>query len=276
MTILGDFHMHSQFCPHGSDDTMEQYVQKAIEQGLQAVSFTEHAPLPLEFTDPAPTNDSVMNWHDVDVYLKEGNRLKQKYKQNIVVHIGFEVDYLLGFEKETEKVLNQLGSNIDDAILSVHMLKAPNDTYVCLDYSANEFGRIVDLFGSIDRVYDAYFNTLKAAIASDLGAYKPKRIGHISLIDKFHKQFHPVRHIEPVLEEILDLMKQKHYSLDVNTAGFYKEWCGVSYPAPEVITLAAEKGIPLVPGSDSHLAEHVGRGFDRLPSDLLFSLPTRS
>ena len=58
---MKDGHIHTPYCPHGTDDKFEQYVEKAIKVGLDEISFTEHFPLPKGFTDPAPNNDSSIN-----------------------------------------------------------------------------------------------------------------------------------------------------------------------------------------------------------------------
>lgn len=272
----GDFHVHTQFCPHGADDLMEQYVVTAIERGLTHLSFTEHAPLPTGFEDPVPAKDSAMCKEDLSAYFAEGARLKEKYKDKISIHIGFEVDYIVGYEKETEAFLNEFGKKMDDAILSVHMLQAPNDEYVCVDYSLEEFKRIIKLFGSVEAVYQAYYDTVIQSLHASLGKYKPTRIGHITLIEKFSKSIKPEISFRNKIYEILKLVKQKNYSLDANTAGFFKKDCGSSYPPPAWMKIANENKIPLVYGSDSHRAADIGVGFDLLPKNITFSFPSHN
>ncbi|WP_194709707.1 histidinol-phosphatase HisJ [Radiobacillus deserti] len=259
----GDFHVHTQYCPHGSKDTMEAYILRAIEKGLESLTFTEHAPLPDSFVDPVPNQDSAMSWTDVDAYLADGEKLKQKYKDDIHIKIGFEVDYIEGFEKETKNILNYFGSKIEDSILSVHMLRI-NDEYVCIDYSVDEFERILSLSNGIDSLYTLYYNTLKQSILADLGTYKPRRIGHMTLIEKFRKRFPTATDFSSLQKEILLLIQQEHLELDVNTAGFFKDWNENCYPPQQLIYKAKELGIPLVPGSDSHTAKHIARGFNRI------------
>ncbi|WP_117169549.1 histidinol-phosphatase HisJ [Paraliobacillus sediminis] len=275
MQVTGDFHVHTNFCPHGSSDLMEEYVLEAIEKDLAYISFTEHAPLPVTFVDPTPEKDSAMRLEDVRSYIKEGNRLKEKYQDKITIFIGFEVDFIEGYQGETEQFLNQYGLELDDAILSVHMLKAPNGSYVCLDYSAEEFKRIIGLFGSIDAVYKAYYQTVKRAVTQDLGKYKPTRIGHLTLIEKFVTLFPSTHPFDHELDELLKLIKEKEYQLDLNTAGLYKEHCKRIYPNQSVIAKANQLSIPFVTGSDSHVARTISRGFELLPEDILSSLPKR-
>ncbi|GGM37755.1 histidinol-phosphatase [Paraliobacillus quinghaiensis] len=275
MQPTGDFHVHTNFCPHGSLDKMESYVKEAIENNLQYLSFTEHAPLPRNFIDPTPASDSAMKWEDVEDYIKEGNRLKEKYRDQISILIGFEVDFIEGYHQDTEEFLNQYGDQIDDAILSVHMLKAPDNTYVCIDYSTEEFERIISLFGSIEFVYETYYQTVKSAIKHDLGKHKPTRIGHLTLIEKFANLYPTNKTFDSEIDEILKLIKEKGYMLDLNTAGLYKTHCKSIYPNQSVIKKANQLSIPFVTGSDSHEAKTIARGFDQLPTDIMLSVPSK-
>ena len=45
-----DGHVHTELCPHGSGDKTALMVEKAIELHLEKICFTEHAPLPVEFS----------------------------------------------------------------------------------------------------------------------------------------------------------------------------------------------------------------------------------
>ncbi|WP_053219530.1 histidinol-phosphatase HisJ [Virgibacillus senegalensis] len=272
MNFSGDFHVHTPFCQHGTEDKMEDYINQAIERGLTYLTFTEHAPLPNGFSDPAPGKDSSMPADAVETYLQEARRLKKKYRDKLVIQVGFEVDFIEGFEKETRMLLEKWGPLIDDAILSVHMLRSPEGRFFCLDYSAREFSSIVSVFGSVDAVYATYYRTLRQAIETDLGLFKPKRLGHITLVEKFRQAFPPSRKFDREISEILELVAGKGMELDINTAGLYKEHCQSIYPSESFIRKAAELAIPLVPGSDSHQANHIARGFQRLP-ELPYRLP---
>lgn len=263
MKFIGDYHVHTPFCPHGTDDEWEDYIVNAIELGLKEISFTEHAPLPASFTDPVPEQDSSMDWHDLEKYFKKGEQLKVKYQNQIKVNIGFEVDYIEGYEQETKQFLNKYGDRIDDAILSVHMLKLENGEYICLDYSDKEFGNLIEQLGSVEAAYQSYYRTVKLAIEADLGTYKPTRIGHLSLVEKFQKKYPSGYEDSDMIEDILQSIKSKNYSLDLNTAGLYKPLCQSLYPNQQIIDRARALNIPLLPGSDSHQATTIARGFNK-------------
>ena len=97
--------------------------------------------LPANFVDPTPEKDSGMKPELLSTYIETLSQLKQQYKKDINIHIGLEVDYIVGYEKETKKFLNMLALLLMMRSLSVHFLKW-KDEYVCIDYSETEFYEI--------------------------------------------------------------------------------------------------------------------------------------
>ncbi len=254
-------HIHTPYCPHGTRDPLDQYIKEAISHGFSEISFTEHAPLPANFSDPAPGQDSSMDINELENYLQEIESLKKKYKDNIKINVGFEVDFIEGFENDTREFLDTYGKRIDDAILSVHFLKFENE-YDCVDYSPQNFAEMVKKYGSIEKVYKNYYRTVLMSIHADLGIYKPKRIGHITLVHKFQKKFPPGYNDEADIMEILKAIKDKGYSLDFNGAGTAKPLCGEPYPPLWAANIASTLGIPLVYGSDAHQVKELLQGYD--------------
>jgi histidinol-phosphatase (PHP family) len=49
--IIRDGHIHSPYCPHGTKDTFEMYVEKALMEDLEEMTFTEHMPFSDYFMD---------------------------------------------------------------------------------------------------------------------------------------------------------------------------------------------------------------------------------
>ncbi|MDZ5472531.1 histidinol-phosphatase HisJ [Bacillus sp. 31A1R] len=261
--MLINGHIHTPFCPHGTKDELHQYVEKAITLGFDQITFTEHAPLPKGFIDTTPTRDSSMSLNELGLYFEEVNRVKKIYQKHISVLVGLEVDYIEGFEKEITSFLNQFGNKLDDSILSVHFLKR-NGQYECLDYSPQLFEEMIHKYGSVEAIYGNYYRTLLMSIRSDLGVYKPKRIGHMTLIRKFHKKFPTIHKYEAEILEILTTIKNKGYELDYNGAGTAKPLCKEPYPPEWIALKAIELGIPLIYGSDAHQVKELMQGFDEL------------
>lgn len=261
--IVRDGHVHTPFCPHGTKDPFESYIQKALELGIKEITFTEHMPLPGIFMDPELLKSSALQEKDVDEYIRELDRLKFDYNREIKINIGFEVDYIDGYEEQLKEMLNRYGSKIDDSILSVHFVKV-EDQYYCVDESLEGFGRLVERLGSLERVYDKYFETLIKAVKADLGAYKPIRIGHPTLVRIFNLKYpHEYKNMA-LFEELALEIKKRNYEIDFNTAGLRKPYCKEAYPSGGFIELIKKYGVQMVYGSDAHTAADVGRFFEEL------------
>lgn len=264
--MKSDRHVHTSFCPHGSSDTFNDYITRGIELGLKEITFTEHAPLPPNFQDPTPEKDSGMDATLLLDYFQELHVLKEHYKGKILIKRGLEVDFIEGYEKETTEFLNEVGEFLDDSILSVHFIKQEHNWH-CIDFSDDTFNDIATELGSIDAVYSKYYDTLEKSIHANLGLYKPKRIGHITLVHKFQHRFPPANNFDDHVYRVLDLIKEQGYSLDYNGAGFVKPLCREPYPPERFAKRAMDLGIPLVYGSDAHQAKDLGQGFDSLISE---------
>jgi histidinol-phosphatase (PHP family) len=259
-----DGHTHTEFCPHGSGELTELFIKRAIELGFFSYSLTEHPPLPPGFEDPAPTKDCFIAANDLEAYFRLARQLKQKFAGQIDLRIGLEVDYVPGYEGWIRDLLGRYGADLDDALLSIHFMQGRGG-WRCVDHSPNDFREgLLEVYGSAEAVHHAYWKMVKDALSADLGPYKPRRMGHLSLVHKFQRQF-PLSHQEyfrPQIEEILDIIKAKEMELDLDAAGIFKPDCQEVYPAPWIIKEAIRREIPLVYGSDAHSVKGVGQGFD--------------
>lgn len=260
-----DGHIHSPFCPHGTEDTFEQYIEKAIESGFTQITFTEHAPLPTNFKDPTPDKDSGMNPKHLKPYIEKLTELKEVYSKDISIHIGLEIDYIVGYETETRAFLDIVGPLLDDAILSVHFLKW-NDEYCCIDFSKDVFLEFASKVGSVEEIYNLYYETIKKSIDANLGRYKPRRIGHPTLVHKFQLAHGEKIQDEQQIKDILTYMKEKGYELDVNSAGISKEFCKEPYPSFEMIQFAQSIDLSMVFGSDAHSVKDLHQHYDKIYS----------
>ena len=84
MNVKRDGHIHSHYCPHGSNDSFESYIKKAIEEGIEEITFTEHMPMPKGIVLEGASSDfletSSPGIEEIDEYFKEANYYKEKYK----------------------------------------------------------------------------------------------------------------------------------------------------------------------------------------------------
>lgn len=256
-----DGHIHTPFCPHGTTDPFEKYIEKAINNNFSQITFTEHAPLPTNFVDPTPDKDSGMDPKLLTAYFEKLKQLKAEYEKDITIKIGLEVDYIVGYETETRALLDIVGPLLDDAILSVHFLKY-NDTYTCIDFSKEVYLDFAQKVGGIEALYSLYYDTVLKSIDANLGYFKPRRIGHPTLIHKFQLAHGEKIQDDDRIKEVLNHMKEKGYELDVNSAGLSKDYCKEPYPPLHMINYAQSISLPLVFGSDAHSVKDLHQHYE--------------
>ncbi|KGL46713.1 histidinol-phosphatase [Listeria sp. SHR_NRA_18] len=267
-----DGHTHTEFCPHGTGDTVEAMIEKAIGLGFTDYSITEHPPMPAVFEAVIanPMEDiatAAIRWDQLDAYFERAHAMKRKYKNQIRIHVGLEVDFLPGFEQDTRALLREYGSQMDDGVLSLHFMPGI-DGWRFIDFSAEDFeAGILKHYGSFEAVQKEYYGFIRESLLADLGPAKPTRLGHISLCQKFQRFFADEdtglkKATRQQVSELLKDIKARKYQLDWNTAGLYKEFCGETYPPLDVVNEARGLGIELVYGSDAHSLADVGRGYD--------------
>ena len=146
-------------------------------------------------------------------------------------------------------------------ILSVHFLKV-EDKFYAVD-GLESFEDLLKSVGTLSKVYDLYFDTLIKAIKSDLGEFKPRRIGHPTLVRIFNKKYPYNYENNKKIDEVLQAIKEANYEIDVNTAGLRKPYCGEVYPSGYFFNKAKELEIDMVFGSDSHKAEDIAANFNK-------------
>ncbi|WP_305767029.1 histidinol-phosphatase HisJ [Candidatus Epulonipiscium viviparus] len=252
---MRDGHIHTNYCPHGSKDTMEKYIERAIELGITEISFTEHFPLPKEFLECYPqfNNDGNMQEQELEPYIKEVECVKEKYKNKLKINIGVEVDYIEGYEQEIAAMLNKYGQFFDDGILSVHIIKV-GEKYFSIDYSQESFDELVKIAEGLDKVYQIYFETVKKSVEADIGKYKPTRVGHLNLVRIYSQDFVVDYSKFPIVAELLEAMNKNKYTIDYNIAGERKENCEI-YIDDYLFRKLLEWDIKMIYGSDAHSAE---------------------
>jgi histidinol-phosphatase (PHP family) len=267
-----DGHTHTEYCPHGTVTDMEEMIQKAIRLGFTHYSITEHAPLPIGFqkqcAGPAyPIVTGGMVAHDFEHYLSKVERLKKKYASEIQIYLGVELDYLPGFESWTKSFLEEYGVYLEDSILSVHFLNGI-DGIRAIDYTAKDFQEgILSYYGDFQSVQAEYLKNVYASLQVDLGKYKPRRIGHVSLIRKFiqscsSKTLDFSEESLQWYEKIFSEMEKQRLMLDFNMAGLFKEDCKETYPPVEILKQYNPQ-ITFVYGSDSHDISDLARGYNK-------------
>ncbi|MBR4446592.1 MAG: histidinol-phosphatase [Solobacterium sp.] len=110
--IKTNWHTHTARCGHAYG-TDEEYVQAAIRGGLKTLGFSDHA----AYTTPYPPER--MDIEQVPEYIASIRSLKEKYKNQISIHLGMEVEY---YPSQWE-TLTYYRKEMDYLILGQHQLE---------------------------------------------------------------------------------------------------------------------------------------------------------
>lgn len=101
--IIYNFHTHTKRCGHARDED-EEYVLSAIDEGIKELGFSDHI-----YLKGIDSPGIRMNENQVDDYIKSINFLKEKYKDKINIHLGFEAEYIPEFSDEYKKLFKEKG-----------------------------------------------------------------------------------------------------------------------------------------------------------------------
>lgn len=96
-----NYHTHTTRCGHASG-TEEEYIQRAIANGIEYMGFSDHAPF--IFPDGYQSSYRVP-FDKVEDYMTTVAALRTKYQNQIDLKIGFEMEYYpTHFEKMLQNV----------------------------------------------------------------------------------------------------------------------------------------------------------------------------
>ncbi|MCD7901286.1 MAG: histidinol-phosphatase [Bacteroides sp.] len=246
---LTNYHSHCSFCDGRAP--LEDFVKEAIWQGFTSYGISSHAPLPF-------STHWTMDWDQVSSYLKECNRIKNEYADQIEFYIGMEIDYLN--EESNPSVLKFQELPLDYRIGSVHLLYNHQNEVVDIDCSAPKFAEIVDTHfnGDLNEVIETYYNRLIRMI--DLGGFDI--LGHADKIHYNASCYRPGLLDEPwydsLMHDYFSLIAQKGYMVEINTKAFHQ--LGTFYPNEKHFTLLKNLEIPVLVNSDAHFTERINSG----------------
>jgi histidinol-phosphatase (PHP family) len=233
-----DLHNHTTRCNH-AEGTVDEYIQRAITLDIDVYGFSEHAPMDF---DPKYR----LKFEEMQAYTQDVLTAKQKYKNDIDIVLGYEVDWLQGHMDA-----RVLGAKVDYLIGSVHFIDKwsfDNPEFIG-EWKSKD----------IDEIWRAYFEATTAMVRSS----KFDIVGHLDLIKVF--KFMPKTDVRILAKETLEAIKSSNMVIELNGAGLRKP-IGEIYPSKSLLEMAYEMQIPITFGSDAHSVEQVGFGYERVTS----------
>jgi len=229
-----DLHNHTIRCNHAKG-SMDTYIERAIKLGIDIYGFSEHAPMDFD-------SYYRLDFNKMNVYENDVLNLKEKYKNDIKIILGYEVDYLKGHMDE-----RVLTSNVDYLIGSVHFLGEWGFDHP--DY-INEYKN-----RNINQIWQEYFDAIEAMAKT--GYFNI--VGHLDLIKIFN--FMPTKDIRNIATNALKAIKKSNMVLELNSAGLRKP-CKEIYPSLSLLEMAYELDIPITFSSDAHAIGQVGYRYE--------------
>lgn len=242
--ILANYHTHNHYCD--GKEAPEAYVKKAIELGFKALGFSSHAPVLFE-------NDYSISPEKLGDYCSEIERLKNIYSDQIDLFLSLEADYIpnkthdfLYFRKECK---------LDYIIGAIHLVAHPISGEIWfIDGGKQERWDkgLNDVFGGdIQDGVKAFYRQTNEMIESQ----RLDILGHFDKIKMHNKNrffSQEDRWYQNLIQEGLQLIKEKGVVMEINTRGLYKGRFDELFPNSSIFQKAQEMGIPLMLNTDAH------------------------
>ena len=87
--MIANYHTHTWRCLHATG-TEREYVENAIQGGLQILGFSDHTPMPYPNGYVSPLK---MRLDQLEDYVTTVHSLKKEYENDIQILLGLEVEY---------------------------------------------------------------------------------------------------------------------------------------------------------------------------------------
>jgi len=251
-----NFHTHSHF--DDGKEPLEDYVQAAIEAGMQAYGFSGHSPLPFD-------NHWSLPKDALPEYLAEAKRLREKYKHLIHIYVGLEIDYVPGYSENFRQLMDECG--LDYSIGSVHLVmkpgsKDPSDTWFIDGPREGYIQGINTIYGGdAKRAVQAYY----AQQAEMVETQRPAIIGHLDKVNMHNKGelFDAASGwYRQSVDHLLDAISGSGTIVELNTRGVYSGKTDDFFPNNEILKKCLDRDIPVMVNTDAHHPTQVDRLFD--------------
>ena len=224
-----NYHTHTIRCNHAIDKD-EQYILHAIQNGIKSLGFSDHIPFMsaggYESSYRIPTKN-------VKDYYESLNALKEKYAEQIEIHIGYEMEY---YEKYFSQMLKFAKDNgAEYLILGQHFYESEYDggKYV-LSYNINKDDLI------------SYVNSVIKGMETGVFTY----VAHPDIVLFYNDNDFYIKEMTRLAKK----SKELNVPLEINLLGIR---ANRTYPNPLFWEIAGKIQCPVTIGCDAHTAKDV-------------------
>lgn len=245
--------IHTHTILSDGKSTPEEIIKVAINKGFIGVGFSDHG-----FTD----FDLSYCITDIDKYKNKIQLLKDKYKSEIDIFLGVELDF---FSSENTK-------DYDFVIGSLHYIYK-SGRYYSVDESKDELRNCLDneFSGNEIELVKAYYDKLVEGTIKT----KPDVLGHFDVITKFGLINEESDKYRDTSKDALDAILDTDVIIEINTGAMSRGYKQYPYPKRELIERIFERDKKVMLGSDCHEASNMDFGFE-FTKKLLYDVGFRS
>lgn len=232
--IYFDSHMHTPLCKH-AEGLPVLYMEQAVARGLAGIVMTCHSPMPNGFS--SRVRMSPEQFPEYQAMVAEA---AAEAPEGFEVLLGLESDFFPGMEPWLQE------------------LHASADFHYILGSVHWHLPEYIDAFwrGDPFAFQRQYFDHLAESAESGLFDC----LAHPDLVKNASPSDWRLERILPFVEQALDRIAATGVAMELNTSGLNKSFPEMN-PGPEILARMAERGIPVVVGSDSHTPLRVADGF---------------
>lgn len=248
--IIADVHTHSEFSSD-AEQSVELMAKTAVEKGLSVLGISDHYDYNIFPDLNFPDNFEC----DIEAKEKETLRVKQLYRDRIIIQNGIE----LGIDAKSAKRCKEIAEeySFDYIIGSQHVIGG-KDPYPA------EYWQNRDVKGEIAHYFEDILSSLEAFSDFDIfghfdyplrypPAVKEGKIAPDELLED--------KKIKSLCDEALCVLAKGGKALEINTGGM-RSALSRTNPSVKILKRFFELGGRFVTfGSDAHVPEHIGYGF---------------
>lgn len=226
-----NYHTHTKRCSHATG-TEEEYILRAISGGIKYMGFSDHAPY---VCINGEESGYRVPMSEAGQYVADIAALRDKYKGQIDISIGFEMEY---YESEFERMLETVrGFGAEYLILGQHFFEDESSGAAHTSYASD----------SIEHLKH-YVHLVTKAMKTGAFTYvaHPDIVGFTGDEDVYLEE----------MKKICIASRELNVPLEINFLGIRD---GRIYPREIFWRLAGEVGSPVTFGFDAH---DVGSAYD--------------
>lgn len=241
---IADSHIHSNFSGD-CKEALENIFKYAINNNIDEITITDHL-------DPDFPSDTQF-FLDMESYISTLSNFRKIYQDKLKINLGIEFGLQPHLISEFEEISSR--KDLDFIIGSTH--------------SAGKMNPVEDKFfigKTKDEAHELYFKDtlLNARLFKGISVY-----GHLDFIKRYgrhiHKDFDTIDYKKhwDIIKDILKALIDNDSGLEINTSAYRY---GTSEPYPNDLILKEYKklgGEIVTIGSDSHIASHLTKDFDK-------------